>query len=86
MYFAPYYTLGIAALFWHVAATMARHPVRRTRATTIGAAGTIFAIALIVTLPGGVFCHRAARALHRLSRYVLDLVSCHPNAPFRPSA
>ncbi|MDG1519565.1 MAG: hypothetical protein P8Q57_03820 [Yoonia sp.] len=55
MYFAPYCTLGIAALFWHVAATVARHPVRHTRATTIGAAGTIFAIALIVTLAGGVF-------------------------------
>lgn len=50
VYFAPYYALGVAALFAHVAAYVAIRRRQRAIAFVIVAAGAAFAIALVVAM------------------------------------
>ncbi len=49
-YFAPYYTLGVAALFAHIAVLLHRHPKRRPWAWPVLAAGLTLGVALVAAM------------------------------------
>ena len=51
-YFAPYYTLGLSAIFVHVASALYRRPKHRHFAPWIAAFGVIFAICIVAMLMG----------------------------------
>ncbi len=55
LYFAPYYFVGMSALFWHAAAIAARKPAQKTHAIYVGLLGSIFAFAFVIALAGGIF-------------------------------
>lgn len=55
LYFAPYYTLGLFALFLHIATFLAIRKRKASLAIGIVILGGVFSIALVSTLSGGFF-------------------------------
>jgi len=55
LYFAPYYTIGVAALIVHIAALVALQGRRPQLARTLAILGAIFATLLVATLAGAFF-------------------------------
>lgn len=55
LYFAPYYTLGLFALFLHIATFLVIRKRKASLAVGIAILGGVFSIALVSTLSGGFF-------------------------------
>ena len=55
LYFVPYYVLGIAAVFAHIAAFLATKKRLQRHACALCALGAVFSISLVLTLAGAFF-------------------------------
>lgn len=55
LYFVPYYILGVAAVFAHIAAVLALKKRRKGLAYTLCIFGLVFSISLVMSLAGAFF-------------------------------
>jgi hypothetical protein len=66
LYFAPYYTFGVAAVFVHLAAFLAIKRRAKKSAWAIAVSGFALAIGIVMTLSGALLFNRTAHCLRSL--------------------